>query len=201
MKLLPGLWFLIFLIAVPATRAQQVYRDFDLTSSLSNYKSFAVFHREKHGVETEQELQFARVAESVVEQEIGKHNLIKRSVDEADLLIVCYVFAQDKRVLMRLPYDETQLNIWSDIRNWQREGNLVVDLIDSKSNRLVWRGIALRILKPNGENTKPIKKAMTRLFKKYPNSRKGYEMDYGRQGFYLVLVPVAVVSLVRILLK
>ncbi len=50
-------------------------------------------------------------------------------------------------------------------------GTLIVDLYDSKSQSLVWRGIAQNTLNNNGsKNQQLVQKAVTKMFKQWPKS-------------------------------
>jgi hypothetical protein len=55
-----------------------------------------------------------------------------------------------------------------------REGTLILDLMDSKTNNLIWRGWAVSPLdssyKPE-EIDKLIKKAVAKIFNKFPKTR------------------------------
>jgi Domain of unknown function (DUF4136) len=52
-----------------------------------------------------------------------------------------------------------------------REGALTVDLVDAARNELVWRGLAHDTLsEKQGKNEQIIRKAIEKLFKKYPPS-------------------------------
>lgn len=48
-------------------------------------------------------------------------------------------------------------------------GTLIVDLLDGRSNELVWRGIATKTLSENPQKVaKLINKVVTKMFKKFP---------------------------------
>ena len=49
------------------------------------------------------------------------------------------------------------------------QGTLVIDIWDTRTNDLLWRGTVTDIISDNPEkNEKKMKKAMEKLFKKYP---------------------------------
>jgi len=55
-----------------------------------------------------------------------------------------------------------------------REGTLVVEMADAKTQHLVWRGSVTDTIKDNSEkNIKILDKGMTKLFKNYPPQDKG----------------------------
>jgi len=48
-------------------------------------------------------------------------------------------------------------------------GTLLVDLVDAKSNELVWRGLATKTLNKRPKNVKPlIDKAVKKMFRRFP---------------------------------
>jgi len=56
----------------------------------------------------------------------------------------------------------------TQVRKYER-GTLVVDIWDAKKNQLVWRGIASDTISDKPEkNEQKIKKALEKMFKKYP---------------------------------
>jgi hypothetical protein len=48
-------------------------------------------------------------------------------------------------------------------------GTLLVDLVDAKSNELVWRGLATKTLNKRPKNVRPlIDKAVKKMVKRFP---------------------------------
>ncbi len=73
--------------------------------------------------------------------------------------------------------NRAQVTAWGYQPGWGRsidvqqytEGTLVVDLIDSATDKLVWRGSATDVASDSPQtNEKRINDAMEKLFKKYP---------------------------------
>ncbi len=55
------------------------------------------------------------------------------------------------------------------------EGSLIVDIVDARSKRLVWRGTATAIVDPGAtpeERTERIQEAVAKVFKDFPPPRK-----------------------------
>jgi hypothetical protein len=55
------------------------------------------------------------------------------------------------------------------------EGSLIVDIVDARSKRLVWRGSAIAVVDPGAtpdERTERIQEAVAKMFKDFPPPRK-----------------------------
>ncbi len=55
------------------------------------------------------------------------------------------------------------------------EGTLIVDIVDNRSRKLVWRGTAVRTIDPQAtpeEKTEHINEAVARIFESFPPQRK-----------------------------
>ena len=192
---------LVLVMFSQSAKAQNVYRDYDSSAALAKYKSFAWMRPNPNNEDITilQDAAVLRLLEKAISEKLNQKVGIKQTADAPDLFIACYVFNKDRRQPLRLSYDESQLNLYTDIRRWQFDGNLIVDLVDRESNRLVWRGVAVRALVKRDNPQKQIHKAVNRLFNKYPASQKGWQSDYGKVWLYQILVSVGVVSLVRLL--
>lgn len=50
--------------------------------------------------------------------------------------------------------------------------NYIVEMVDSKTNNLVWQGVFEKDISPNSDNTEVISAAMNKLLSKYPPQKK-----------------------------
>lgn len=206
MKSLPVAAFLVLTLLLQTAAAQDVYRDFDATTSLATYKTYTVAVEQRRTSSSPQEAELSRLAVAAVESQLLKHQLKRQSAASADLLVVCYAFVKDRRTPIALDYKEEELSINSELRRWQLAGNIVVDLIDGKSRSLVWRGVAIQALSKPQQFEQQITKAVARLFKNYPASRRGMEMGEERRRrlrrlrLYGVLFAVGVVFVSRLII-
>ena len=198
MKHTPGVLFLIFVIGLQTAAAQYVYRDLDTDVSLAQYKSFALVVADLFEAVSERETNFNKLAAKAVEHQLARRRLNRQSLESADLLIACYVFSRDRRHPLRLGYDESRLSIHSDIRRWQMEGNIIVDLVDSKTNHVVWRGVAMRALTRPEQPEQQIERAVSRLFNKYPASRRGFETNLWKRQLLGLAFAVGVMTAIRL---
>ena len=198
MKRTPGGVFLILVIFLQSTAAQYVYRDFDTAAPLAQYRSFTVADDALFEPASGREAELIRLAVRLTGQQLAKHRLTQTAPEEADLSIACYVFAKDRRYPHHVGYDESQLRIDSDIRRWQREGTVVVDLIDRRTDRVVWRGVAMGTLQKPEADEKRIEKAVARLFNRYPESRRGFDTSYRKQRLLSIAFAVGIMTLLRL---
>lgn len=174
------LLLLVIAIALVANTAfaQNVYRDFDTTTDFSRHKTYAWMERSVAEPFLAQSDELDRLVKAAVDRQLTRGKLSEQRADEADLLITYYVFSKDGRRPMILNYHESLLSRNSDIQRWQFEGNLIVDVVERETNRLVWRGVAPRALYELKKIEKKIDKAISRMFKGFPESKRGYDPDY-----------------------
>ena len=88
-----------------------------------------------------------------------------RSSDDPDLHIASYASAKEEK-----------LENWPSLMQpitVDRVGSLVVDLTDARSGRIVWRGVAHKILAAKTQHiAKQVDKAVKKLFRKFPPKQK-----------------------------
>jgi len=54
----------------------------------------------------------------------------------------------------------------------EKDGSLVVDLVDASNNEIVWRGVATAVLSDKPKNNeRKLNKAIRKMFKKYPQTK------------------------------
>ena len=126
--------------------AQNVYRDYDTAKEFSRYKTYSWRDKTADGPSLLKSDDLDRLVKSAVDRQLAARKLSNQTAGEADLVLTYYVLSKDRRQPMSLEYDESHLSIGSEIQRWRFEGNLIVDVIERESNRLVWRGVAPRVL-------------------------------------------------------
>jgi hypothetical protein len=59
---------------------------------------------------------------------------------------------------------------WTTVQSYDYEvGTLVIDIVDAKTNELVWYGVGTKVLKENNQNQEAnIKNAISQIFGQYP---------------------------------
>jgi hypothetical protein len=155
-----------------SSSAQTVTYDYAKGTNFSTYKSYAWVR----GHNLQDELNHQRIVSSIDAQLVGK-GLTQVSTSETPDLLVAYHASFDRNV---------QINAFSsDFGGWRFNssrtgtarteeivtGTLVVDMIDAKTESMLWRGVASRDLDMKAspeKRDKNMKKAAEKLFKNYP---------------------------------
>ena len=161
--------------------AQKTSATFDKNVSFSNYKTFAF------------DKGFARnplvntMIVEAVERELTARGLTKVAADP-DLIVVYLAASGPNLQVANVPYYTVANPAYSGLvwggssMMWNvTTGTLVIDLVDRKTNRAVFRGTVEEVLQraPSADMaadaklvSKPINKAVANIFKKYPVKRK-----------------------------
>ncbi len=164
---------IIFLFAttLPTTVLASVTVDFDKSADFSKYESFAW----KKGTPAKDALMEKRIRDAV-EQELQANGLTQ--VETApDLYVVTHASSKTERHVQVdnlgyagygrrgwYPHGPTSVNVYEI-----PIGTLMVDLVDGKTNELVWRGLAEKTLSDKPQKVaKLIYKVVKKMFKKFP---------------------------------
>jgi hypothetical protein len=97
-----------------------------------------------------------------------------------DLIIHYHIIVDDQSIVTTEPYGYFYGPYWMRMRTnvySYREGTLIIDLMDSKTNSLVWRGWAtanLNTITPD-QTEEIINRAIAKIFKRFPHSVKNEE--------------------------
>ena len=166
-------------LAFGCTSSFEVHRDWDRDADFAQYRTFSWLEQETPKAGS------ARVAQrrnpllekrikSAVEEQLTSKGMVRVESD-ADLIVVYHTGRDDKIDIaeagFRYGYDywgTTGREI--DVYRYE-EGTLIVDLIDSRSKELVWRGSATGTIKDNPtaeEVEKKLNEVTKKLFKEYP---------------------------------
>jgi len=164
-----GFLVLLILLLIPGAMAS-VSVDYDQEKDFSGYKTFSW----QPGSPARNELNQRRL-EAAIEAQLESHGMT-RSQGEADLIVVTHVSIEGKQRV-----DVDSFGYGGYWRGYQMStvhvtdfevGTLVVDLLDGKTNRLVWRSIATKTLpykQPKPEKVeKKINKIVGKMFQDYP---------------------------------
>lgn len=146
---------------VSSSMAATVTADFDSTFEFTRPKTFTWLTKEL----PQNPFAHARIVKAIETQLFAKG---LQEVAEGGDVGVAYHVVLGKR---------TQITDWGYSPGWGRsidvhqytEGTVVVDMIDSAKDKLVWRGSATDVVTDKPEtNEKRLNKAMAKLFKKFP---------------------------------
>lgn len=162
-----------FVIALSFSTAAtaRVDVDSDETVNFSKYKTYAW----QAGTPSKDPLMEKRIR-SAVEGELNAKGLSKRE-SGADLYVITHASSKTEKQIdvNRFGYagygwygwdrwGPTTVNVYEI-----PTGTLIVDLLDGRSNELVWRGVATKTLSENPQKVaKLINKVVTKMFKKFP---------------------------------
>ena len=172
-----GALFLASFILCTVVQAQKTSAAFDEKVDFSNYKTFAF---DKEGARNPY---VNTLIVEAVERELASRGLTKVSNDP-DLKVVYLAATVPNLQVQNVPFyhvvnpaysgmvGSATMNMW-DVTT----GTLVIDLLDRKSDRVVFRGTITDVLQraPSADLqadakivSKPINKGVAKIFKKYP---------------------------------
>jgi len=170
----------LMLLAATATFAQKVHVEFDKGVDFSKFKTYA-------WLESKQPAQGALAQQVVadIDRQLTRKRLKK--VDAAagpDLQVVYSAGVKERSISAGCDYGcvlaEYLFNqvygplwFWPEPGSWvsevEKNGSLVVDLVNASSKDMVWRGVATDTLSDKTKNNEhKLNKAIKRMFKKYP---------------------------------
>jgi hypothetical protein len=117
-------------------------------------------------------------------QEVLVSKQLNFDASDPDLLVGFHAIVEEKRQLfteskeMMNPYS-TPISYWDDYENYYNreygtflKGSLIVDIIDTKTGRVIWQGAAKRYMEniPN-VTRKDMQKAISKMLKDFPPER------------------------------
>lgn len=154
--------------------------DYDKEADLTKYKTYAW----KEGTPAQNPLNEERVHKAV-EAALQKHGLAKVEGAQPDLYVFTHVSSKGSQQVHIDSFGYGGYYGWGGWGPWGPttsvnvqnvvEGMLIVDLVDSATNKLAWRGVATKTMFPD---TKPekieklINKSVADMFYDYPPTPK-----------------------------
>jgi hypothetical protein len=152
----------------------KVYSDFDRDLSVRKYSTFG--WPENRPLETKNNpLYYNELNDKRIKNEVGaqlKSNGFQLDEVNPQLKIHYHIVLEDRTAINPEPfgaYGQDWLNRNVNVREF-REGTLIIDLMDSKTNNLVWRGWAVNFLdedKPD-QLEDQFNIAIRKIFEKFP---------------------------------
>lgn len=166
--LLPSL-----LIALTACSSVSTSYDYDTAVDFARFRSFALLPTPDSNADVS-ELAYKRLAQAIESQLIAKG--LTRQDDDPDLRVAIQVGSRTRVQVtdMGYRYGAYEYGYFGprDVDVYQyEEGMLIVDLVDARSDALVWRGRATRALpsSPSPErSTELVNEVVAKLFEPYP---------------------------------
>lgn len=158
----------------------RVYSDYDPGYELYNYATFTWLKEKSIELGNNplyyNELNDKRIKSAITEQLTKKG--YRRSEKDPELVVHYHIIVDDQSIVTTDPHGYFYSPYWTHLRtNIQqyREGTLIIDFMDPKTNNLVWRGWAVSALE--GRPLTPdkidglIRTAVGKIFRKFPNRK------------------------------
>jgi len=157
----------------------RVSHDYDPAFDFAQQKSFAIVHHNREGEDT---LFNDRLIDAL-EADLGSKGYVKTSKDEADLIFVFHTKVEDKTDIDTdyqmvgfgmYRYGGTMVATTSTYH--YTKGTLIIDALNPKEEKIVWRGIATDTLKEHKtpqKRTEYINKVVQALMKNFPGQSAG----------------------------
>ncbi len=168
---------LLLLFAFGCGPAISVYNDYDRELNIANYSTYS-WQASKALEANQNPMYYNELNEKRIKAAVD--NVLARKsyqlVDaDPELTLHYHIVVEDKTVFMMDPLGHQYSPYWmrDEMNSYQyREGTLIIDLMDTKTNDLVWRGWAVAILEDlRPENIeKRLNKTIERIFEPLPAS-------------------------------
>ncbi len=167
------------LLVITACSSISVNTDYDPALDFSEYKTFAVFKGNVKGSALENAPLIKTRVFDAAENSLSAKGFLQTDIDKADLIV--YPFAGTKEKMKVTDWGYSYGRYWRgypygrniDVSSYT-EASLVLDLVDNKTDELVWRGVGTGTINPNNspeEKTKAIDEAVSKILEKFPPSK------------------------------
>ncbi len=148
MRALPLSVALLSLALLTACRSYSVNYDYDVTASYGRYRTFD-YYTSKKGTGGTTTLMDKRVR-AAVEKELQAKGFAMETKGDPDFLVTYYPIVQNRKVRTNArmgmgwgyrPFYGGVSTTTSQVRNY-KEGSIVIEIVDFKTNQLIWQGAA-----------------------------------------------------------
>jgi hypothetical protein len=169
-----------FHLFLAACSTVSVTTDYDHSASFRQYRTYTfVPSREKIPLSPSTETAFR----DSLRVNLAAHNIAEVDKD-ADLHVVRHISTQEKTVVYQsndwpyrgLPYGYGYYGLWAsapvtytDVSQYT-EGTLILDFVDAKTQKLVFRGIATGTVSDPQTNAKRVREAIEEIVEKFPKT-------------------------------
>jgi hypothetical protein len=139
---------LLSLLLLGACSSYRVTYDYDVTASYSRYKTFD-YYTSKKGTGGTTSLMDKRVR-AAVEKELQAKGFSMETKADPDFLVTYYPIVQERKVRSTVhmgwgwgyrPFYGRVGTSTSQVHRYQ-EGTIVIEIVDFKSNQMIWQGAA-----------------------------------------------------------
>lgn len=171
MKRLTQTAMLVALAAIAGCSSISVSTGFDSNANFADYKTFGWMKETESGDGYEFKGLLDEQIKAAVDKQLVAKGLTK-ATKNTDLFVVYHAGKKQQ-----LEVEDWGYGGWwgvggGDVYSYG-EGTLFVDLVDAGTKKMVWRGMAKKVLPENpsaGEREAAIDEAIQKMFKKYPPS-------------------------------
>ena len=160
--------------------------DYDHSVDFSRYKTFAWIPEDSLPIlragprmDGPGDQEIDEMIRAAVEKRLGDKKFQKQDEESADLLLT---YVAVGRLKLKSAEGNPHAGAWSgaNYNHWRpfasgvadssmkREGTLTLELVDAKTNQLVWRGSSMDTIRKGKEIEKKIDKNVKKLLKKFP---------------------------------
>jgi hypothetical protein len=155
----------------------RVYSDHDPAYQVKNFRTFD--WGQKTDIEVNRnalhynELNDKRIKSAILRELSVRRYLMAEA--NPDVVIHYHIIIDDQSVVSTEPFGYFYGPYWTQLRTHvysYREGTLIIDLMDPKTNNLVWRGwatAAIDTIVPE-QTEEMINRAVAKIFRRFPNS-------------------------------
>ena len=162
MRISRAILLLVICFHTSSLWGQRVQVDWDRKADFGEYQTYAW----EKGTDAPAKISHQRLVKAI-EDQLGVRGIFKDE-QEPDLFVIYHVAGKDEFQLAGGGRRD-----WSDsgaieVQSFT-QGTLVVDLVDAKENRLIWRGVASdTVSREPRKNATIIQRAVRKLFEKFP---------------------------------
>lgn len=159
----------VTVVIASAVDAQDVRTDWDRTINFATYRTYAWVPDNSLTGNT---LLDGRIVNAIDTQLFSKG--LRRRDHAGDVLLAAHVATRDRATLNGFYANWAPGTDWSGVGTMGivselSQGTLIVDIVDARTRKLVWRGAATSSISNNPEKSdKKINKALEKMFKEYP---------------------------------
>lgn len=146
--------------------AQEVSYDYDKTANFAAFQTYAWVP----GINLKDELNHKRVVDAIDVQLVSKG--LRETAANPDVLVTYHAGVSRDLEVSGTGWGRYRPAGWSSARVEEvMVGTLVIEMVDARTGKVVWRGVATKDLDTNAspeKREKNISKAAEKVFKKYP---------------------------------
>ena len=161
----------------------EVTSDYDRDADFSSYKTYTIITKPEDAVQNRANEIIVRRIESAIENELQEAGFT-RAAGSADINVAWHGSTKEEHSTTVNNTRYAGAGWGYGYRGWWgpgygsstvshqswEEGMLIIDLIDSEENQLVWRGVATAVLSENSGTQEYLDKVVGRMISQYPGN-------------------------------